>query len=839
MSNPMVSVQNLSHLNNQVSINQKRLFIGKHQSLHFQGIQETLITPKTNDEYVQPSRIQSFFDELVTGAHYIFSTLGMEDSQVRDLTIKISIAKNAGTLTAARSSFLDTLKAIDNQVREIGKFDGHIKRQAGKIMLNLQSKVAEADKPFHFFFTILNDPENLTSSDYLLTALHDHPTVALKPEGWFSQWNTRLAPAPVKGSVAGRQLLSLNLMYYLQRSSHELMITRQIFEYIADPQPYKDHVFTDEELLAMRNILTRMPAVPEANFFAKKIFEPDLETGAISPMHSKFLELPKLGNLSIDDQKKFIIYLRRDILQHERNMEAGLSLLKQALEPREKSVKGRNIVTSLEKELKTLFFTNHLLTCIKENAAGTQFLGINSIFEAIPLNFELRQEVNEALFKALEGDKDKPNISKIKPYRLLVFQLLKHQIMKDPQVTKWQTRLEAVREKYGITEDGQGYDSSNANALVTRLNESVIGLDNVKKNISNQWADYTKKIQQGKKATHPIIYLDGDNGTGKSSTIKRIAMELHTTLDKQQKISAYDYWFGDTEHTHHDNDFGITTFSLGKLGIKASITAEELQNPTSFRVLLLNIVNLLHQDLSKVENKSPQVLIIDEFSKIEVTDPQAKNIISDAISQIIYELATEGKYTVPGTNMSVSIPKETIIGLTGNASLSLIKKNLKIGQTHLSDEDLRNHIYANQRWQTPNGLKLKQLIEDKTFSSGMFLPQNASQLAENMVDQYLKYIAALKSCRLTLINKPELLKHYMDRVNDRIIAGALKPVSGREIAKEFREVLLEPISRRFFESGSDIEITYRPTEKSDKLKFDLGKGKDLKVTPPEQSLDRI
>ncbi len=776
-------------------------------------IYETPITPQQDDHYVRPGKIRAGIDTLVDLTLRPFDALHFTQKEKRILRETVREVLDAKSLADKREYFSQLIPLIDNAIRVSGTFTPFAQRRAGRTVLDLLAPIEEANRPFEFILNLLHSPEFARSHSYLLSGLHDHPAVALKPRFW-TRWNTRLAAMAVDETYPHRRLLSYHLLNYLQRSSHEMMVLTKLSSLMRQSLLTQGRLLSQEEALALRNVLVRTPeGSPERQVWYQTLLEPPhyFETSEIQ----REVRIPAISK---KDQDTLLIHLDADIKILKEAADNALSLLNQTLHPRKKAIEGKKVIADQEEALKRYFFLENLMSNLQETTAGTHFPGIQSVMKQIPFpqgeagkstveTIALNQMI-DLLAPASPGNHQ---FKLSKPYRLVLAQLLHGKdVNLEGDLKERLTRITAEHAIQVDTSQRTAYDPSHGVAIHRRLDEAVMGLTDAKACLTRQWERYVK----GKDTTRPIIFLDGNNGTGKTSTLKRFAIEMNTTLAQQMSNSTYDYWYGDKKE--YDPDFGIVTHSIEK-GLNAGWTEADLRKGALKQLLIEQVNNLQVQ----LRNTSPPgVLIVDELSKtvVGINDPKARLMVFDALAKMIVDLAETGHYIVPGTeNVAVTLPPHIAIGITANYSRNERNK-LELAEQSFTLEDLKTAVFNGPQWKTPHGQRLLNLVQDKTFITGQFSPEEVSNLVDVLVRQSLPYITALKSSRVRFENLQELQKYYLDQY-----ARNQNEVEGRVIARAIQGELFEAMAVKRAIPGSTFNIRFDPDAswQKNQLVFDI------------------
>lgn len=813
---------------------------------------QSQVNPEGSAEYYQSGKVGAALDSVLEGARKVGDLFHYDDERVKNLRDAIRAALNPNlTREQACQALITVLRKSDVLIRTTGEFPGFLKRRTGRAVLDVLTYTAEPHQPFAYVNQVISDPSSLNVTPYLLTALKDHPAVAIVPQtllktlvkspgktlgpnAYFNaQWNSRLQPLSVQESYKHRRLLVYMMLNFIQRASHEMLVLTRISGLLRQSQFTTGRLLSTEETLALRNVLARLQeGIPEADFWAKIILKPPH-----SRLTSEINSNVTLPAISQTDQSKLLIHISQDIKTLKHSSKAALMVLKQALTPHIKSTLEEPIDKKTEADLKAKFFLENVMAHLEESTTGTHFYGIESIFNHIPFPQEgpsLKKLVVNQMLDLLEPAKDQAEFKNTKTYRLPFARLIEKIGMTNEQ----RERYQRICKDLGITtlsEGEKGYDSVNGPALERRLDESVIGLKDVKQSLSEQWQAFCKSFTPAGKRTkpYPIAYLDGANGTGKTSTFQRVGMELHTDMFKQMGNSAFDYWYGD--RSEYEQDFGIVKLEL-EAGFQSGWTAQELQNG-ALKDFMINHVNILQNKLR--HNTQPLILIFDEMSKIDscISDPEAAKMVFDAISGMILNLATTGRYTVPGTdNISVTLPEQAIIGLTGNYSVNVKQLN-ELEELPTDSYSLKQGIFQYPGWQgngsnkKTDGERLADLLKNKTFITGTFDNENVSKLVDALIQQYLPYVTALKSARVSFTNLDDLQRYYMNR-SAKLITNGQEPLCGRDIAKEIKSELFENLAIRRAIPGTTFKIHFNPeqTERNNKLVF------EIREIPPHSSL---
>lgn len=349
---------------------------------------------------------------------------------------------------------------------------------------------------------------------------------------------------------------------------------------------------------------------------------------------------------------------------------------------------------------------------------------------------------------------------------------------------KYRERLYEVAKKNGISLDPNQPFSlletpEHVDIIMERFNACMSGQAKGKEMLS---AELKKMVESPSYV--PLMYLDGQPGTGKTSFGLKLAQEINANRLLQQRTSGLEKL---------DAQVGSATFYnasiLQFLDTSFSGMLDEEQQVSEFQNHLLD--NLKEASANAQQNfpERPSIIIFDEIGNVvETTYKEMSRQKLSIFLDLLQELKFKQQVTDPRTGECYKFPRP-IVFLTSNISAD--QEGDPFGSPLFTEE------YAGKR-----GLQLKDhLAQDRTVT---FSPLNTKHTAEQL-QYYME----------TLIPTAAAFKGYLVRIESGLVEVLAKKYAelgfmGRDVFLHIRHNLLDPLVRREEIPSTEMVVSLNP-----------------------------
>lgn len=356
--------------------------------------------------------------------------------------------------------------------------------------------------------------------------------------------------------------------------------------------------------------------------------------------------------------------------------------------------------------------------------------------------------------------------------------------LSESESVKYRERLHEIAKKNGISLDPNQPFSlletpEHVDIIMERFNACMSGQAKGKEMLSSE----LKKMVASPLYV-PLMYLDGQPGTGKTSFGLKLAQEINANRMLQQRTSGLEKL---------DAQVGSATFYnasiLQFLDTSFSGMLDDEQQVSEFQNHLLD--NLKETSLNAQKNfpERPTVIIFDEIgSVVETTQKEVSRQKLSIFLDLLQELKFKQQVTDPRTGECYKFPRP-IVFLTSNISAD--QEGDPFGSPLFTEE------YAGKR-----GLQLKSHLEEGRTVT--FSPLNTKHTAEQL-QYYME----------TLIPTAEAFKGYLVRIDSSLVDVLAKKYAelgfmGRDVFLHIRHNLLDPLVRREEIPSTEMVVSLNP-----------------------------